>query len=257
MRSAVPQYYFGAVDNPQNQEIYSSYADEIESLVAPFLGKPLDQCHVLDVGSGNGGVALELARRAKMVTGMEIVPALHERAVEKKMQSGVANAEFVLGNVYNLPWKEEFDLVVFLTAIEHIPDHDLALQKMVQALKPGGVLYMTAPNRLWPIEQHYGLPFLSWLPLPIANRYVRAFKKAESFEDASYSLTYFGLRRLLNRFPLEYKFCTPANVEAKVYSCGLAKGRGLYRFAKWLLDRFPAFWVISKGFIVIAKKKRV
>lgn len=255
MSSAVPQYYFGAVDNPQNQEIYSSYADEIAALTAAQLKKPLKECRVLDVGSGNGGVALELARRAQSVVGVEIVPALHERAAEKKRLGNAANAEFILGSVYNLPWKEEFDLAVFLTAIEHIPDHDLALQKIVRALKPGGVLYMTAPNKLWPFEQHYGLPFLSWLPLKLANRYVRAFKKAESFEDASYSLTYFGMRRLLNRFPLEYRFLTPSNVDAKVYSCGLAKGRGLYRFAKWLLDRIPAFWVISKGFIVVAKKK--
>lgn len=254
MSATVPQYYFGSVDRPENQEIYSSYVEEIIRLTQPFLKKPLKDCHILDVGSGNGGVTLTLAEHCASVKGVEIVPNLHEHALKQLEIRQAKNVEFVHGSVYDLPWQEKFDLVIFLTAIEHISDHQKALSKITASLKEGGILYLTAPNKLWPFEQHYQLPFLAWLPLPLANGYVRAFKKAESFEDASYSLTYFGMRRLLNRFPLNYKFCTPHNVDAKVYSCGLAKGKAIYRLGKWLLDRFPIFWIISKGFIVVAQK---
>ncbi len=255
MGASVPEYFFGTTDPALNQAIYSSSANEIESLCSKYLNKPFNECRLIDVGSGNGGVAEQLAKKAASVCGLEVVPALHQHAIQRLKKEPRANLNFTLGSVYDMPYKEEFDLAVFLTAIEHIKEHHLAIEKILQSLKPGGLLYLTAPNKLWPIEQHYNLPFLSWLPLWLANVYVRMTRKAESFEDASYSLTYFGMRKLFNRFDVDYDFVTPHNIDSEVYSCSMAKGKGLYRFAKWLLDRFPFFWVISKGFIVVIRKK--
>lgn len=255
MGEPIPEYFFGTTDPASNQAIYSSYAKEIEQLTTPFLKKNFKECRILDVGSGNGGVAIELASKASFVSGVEVVPALHEHALKRLKENSPSNIEYKLGSVYDLTYCEEYDLVVFLTAIEHIQHHHRAIEKIVDSLKPGGIFYLTAPNKLWPIEQHYNLPFLSWLPLKLANLYVRLTGKAESFEDASYSLTYFGMKKLLNQFPLEYEFVTPHSVDSEVYGCGTAKKKGLYRFAKWLLDRFPFLWVISKGFIIVARKK--
>jgi len=254
MSQSVPEYYFGTVDSFQNKEIHSSYCEEIKQITASFLKKGLLDCRVLDVGSGNGAVSLNMATRAAYVKGVEIVPSLYERAEKQKKEQNISNVDFVLGSVYELGIQEEFDLALFLTAIEHVKDHQKAIENILKALKPGGLLYLTAPNKLWPIEQHYNLPFLSWLPLPLANFYVRLFRKANSFEDASYSLTYFGMKKLLNRFQVQYQFVTPHNVDAAVYGCGQTKTKQIYRFAKWLLDRFPQFWIISKGFIIVIRK---
>jgi hypothetical protein len=60
------------------------------------------------------------------------------------------------------------------------------------------VCYFAGPNKYEPVEPHYGLPFLSWLPRPLADRYMRLARKGESYPERPYS--HRQLRRLLDGF---------------------------------------------------------
>ena len=66
----------------------------------------LDQAHVLDVACGAGIVAVALAKQAAQVRGVELTPAVLEKAEALATESGVTNTEFVLGDARALPSDE-------------------------------------------------------------------------------------------------------------------------------------------------------
>ncbi len=205
---------------------------------------------VLDVGCGYGHTAIELARRCRYVVGLEPSFPLLEHAQGLLGQSGLANVAFRQGGVYELSETSCYDLIVLDNVFEHLPDQPRALEMLSAALRPGGLLYLLTPNKLWPVEVHYGLPLLSYLPLRLANRYLRWSGRGTDYTDASYAPTYFSLNRMLRaRKELTFQYVLPAHLELA------AAGRSLhYRWGAAIIRRFPWLWVISKALLVIAKK---
>lgn len=60
---------------------------------------------------------------------------------------------FLRAEVRRLPFQDNaFNAVTLLAVIEHVPEHDDAIQEISRVLKPGGLLLVTTPNPL------YGLP---------------------------------------------------------------------------------------------------
>ncbi len=230
-------------------EIADRLANQILATTLPWLTTSEQHLDVLDVGSGYGATAIALSRRCATVTGCEPARALHEAAVERLRQVPHGNVELRHAGVEDIDAVDRFDLVVLDNVYEHLPDHEAALRTLVAALRPGGVLYVLVPNKLWPIEAHYDLPFLSWLPLPIANAYLRLTRKGTSYQDASYAPTYWSLRRELRRSGLEFEFVLPAVPEAAV-----AGTPWHYRLGMAVLRRVPALWCISKALLVVARK---
>ncbi|TIT58797.1 MAG: methyltransferase domain-containing protein, partial [Mesorhizobium sp.] len=71
---------------------------------------------------------------------------------------------------------EHFDLIVTNHVIEHVGDlaeQRRHLDEIHRCLKPDGTVYFAVPNKWRLFEAHYKLPLLSWLPAPIADRYIR------------------------------------------------------------------------------------
>jgi SAM-dependent methyltransferase len=227
----------------------AAFAEQILETSRPFL--PPRPWTVLDVGCGYGHTALELAHHCERVVGIEPAPSLAGHGIELAARSGLSNLEIRHQGIYELPDREAFDLVVLDNVFEHLPDQRRALSILSSALRPGGAMYLLMPNKLWPIEAHYGLPFLSYLPLPLANAYLRAFRRGTDYTDASYAPTYFALRGMLDRHPeLRYEFVLPANLALA------ANGQALhYKLGVAAIRRFPALWAISKSFLVIAVKR--
>jgi len=70
-----------------------------------------------------------------------------------------------------LPFPDaHFDLVTTYQTLEHVRDVRQCLDEMLRVLKPGGVLYVRAPDYSGFFEPHYGLPFL-----PRMNKVIAAF----------------------------------------------------------------------------------
>lgn len=61
---------------------------------------------VLDVASGPGLVTLAFAKVVKHATGIDLTPAMVERAREHQREQGIANATFLVGDVLPLPWAD-------------------------------------------------------------------------------------------------------------------------------------------------------
>lgn len=58
-------------------------------------------------------------------------------------------------SAYSLDFPDHtFDTVTLIEALEQLERPGAALAEIARVLQPGGQLYITTPNRLWPIEQH-------------------------------------------------------------------------------------------------------
>jgi ubiquinone/menaquinone biosynthesis C-methylase UbiE len=66
-----------------------------------------------------------------------------------------------------------FDLVTTYQTLEHVRDVRQCLGEMLRVLKPGGILYVRAPDYSGFFEPHYGLPFLPKMNKAIASFYLQ------------------------------------------------------------------------------------
>ena len=243
-------------DHEQNQMLTirasraPGFALQILDTAAPFLSQPISRLHVLDVGCGYGHTSVELARRCARVVGIEPSKTLYRHAHQLQLEAGLGNLEFIHQSVYEFSQREAYDLVVLDNVFEHLPDQSQALEIIARAMRPEGVLYLLVPNKLWPVEVHYHLPFLSYLPLKLGNRYLRLAGRGSDYTDASYAPTFFSLNRILQSVPeLSYQYVLPAHLEMAT------KGNSSwYRAGVALIRRFPWFWIVSKALLVVAKK---
>lgn len=247
----LPTYYRGERSKLDQLGVHGEkFAQQIIQTTQPFLSTQPDKLRVLDVGSGYGHTAAALARRCEAVVGIEPSESLYQFALENYLPAEKGNLQFHCQGTQSLTEADQFDLIVLDNVLEHIPDQPAALANISRALNPGGVLYLLVPNKLWPIEPHYALPFLSYLPLPLANRYLRLTGRGNDYTDASYSPTYFGLNRLLRGCPeLSFQYVLPADL-----SLAAGGGSTTYRLGAAAIRRCHWLWIVSKALLVVAVK---
>lgn len=101
---------------------------------------------VLDCASGCGYGAAILAPHAGSVVGVE----LHQDLVDfARAHWAAPNVEYLCHDVSAapLPLKDgEFDVVVSLETIEHVPDGEALLAEFRRVLRPGGLLVLSTPQ---------------------------------------------------------------------------------------------------------------
>jgi len=167
-------------------------AGKIASVLEHFLARDsLSGLRLLDIGCSGGIVASELHKRGATVIGADIdVPGL------AKAQARYGDRiSFLCSDAERLPIATgTVDVVVLNHIYEHVVDPAMLAAEVARVLAPKGVAYLGLGNRLGVMEPHYRLPFLSWLPRPLAHRYVRAVGRAGSYHERF--LTRRGLRRL-------------------------------------------------------------
>lgn len=97
---------------------------------------------VLDLGTGLGHVALELAQRVGPtgeVVGVDQAAGLLERAERRRAAAGVENVRFLEGDARRYRDAEPFDAIVARLLLFHLPDAADVVRHHLAALVPGGV----------------------------------------------------------------------------------------------------------------------
>jgi SAM-dependent methyltransferase len=78
---------------------------------------------------------------------------------------------YVQGDACALPFGDDaFDIVFSNAVIEHVGDRSRQERFVREALRVGRRVFLTTPNRWFPIEVHTRLPLVHWLPDPLAHR---------------------------------------------------------------------------------------
>jgi arsenite methyltransferase len=99
---------------------------------------------VVDIGSGAGFDSLIAARMvssAGQVVGIDMTPAMLEKARSAAQEAEINNVEFRHGYAETLPIEDSWaDVVISNGVLNLMPDKPAALQEMARVLKPGGRL---------------------------------------------------------------------------------------------------------------------
>ena len=152
---------------------------ELVKQIPEFTGKNLT---LADVGCGNGASMILLSTNFKACKGFDIFPENGKDFEKLKAKTAVTNCSFQLINIEKENYSETFDRLISFEVIEHLDD-DRRVDKMLQLLKPGGLAAITVPNKWWIFETHGAklpllpwnrVPFFSWLPRPLHERWANA-----------------------------------------------------------------------------------
>jgi demethylmenaquinone methyltransferase / 2-methoxy-6-polyprenyl-1,4-benzoquinol methylase len=159
----------------------------------------------LDVATGTGDLAIELARRGAEVTGLDFSEPMLELASGK-----APGVDWVRGNALELPYGDgEFDAVTVGFGARNFSDLGRGLAEMARVTRPGGrvvVLEITTPQK----------PPLSWFFRLWFDRLVPALGRLAGDSDA-----YAYLPSSVRRFP------GPRELAAELAGAGLDDVRWL------------------------------
>jgi demethylmenaquinone methyltransferase/2-methoxy-6-polyprenyl-1,4-benzoquinol methylase len=97
---------------------------------------------VLDVATGTGLVARELARKNLRVVGLDQSPSMLRRGAEGARAAGLQDrVRFALGQAQALPFPDEtFDALTFTYLLRYVDDPAATLRELARVLRPGGVM---------------------------------------------------------------------------------------------------------------------
>jgi 2-polyprenyl-3-methyl-5-hydroxy-6-metoxy-1,4-benzoquinol methylase len=218
------------------------------AVLRDHFGGDLDNLSALNIGGSTGIIDSVLAMHFQYVNSIDI----DEKAITyAQQQFSTPNLQFAVGDAMNLCQADNtFNVVICSQVYEHVPDSAQMMREIYRVLKPGGVCYFAAGNRLMWNEPHYNLPLLSVIPRSIAHRYLRLTNKGNFYYEKH--LTYWGLKNLVSHFKChDYTtkmLASPAQfgieymVNPNHFNSKLAKS-----LAKYCLWSIPGYiWILEK-----------
>jgi arsenite methyltransferase len=128
---------------PELATVPESAVQSFAGVANPFsLGRLSPGERVLDLGSGAGTdslVAAQMVGAGGRVIGVDMTPAMVDKARAAAAELGAGNVEFVEGEVEQLPFEDgSFDVVISNGVIDLVPDKDAVFSEIFRVLAPGG-----------------------------------------------------------------------------------------------------------------------
>jgi len=158
----------------------------------------INRMSLLDVGASTGIIDNYLFQSFAEVTGIDMDNEAIDHAVKVFSKE---HLYFNVGDAMSLDFPDDsFDVVICAQVYEHVPDARQMMDEIYRVLKPEGVCYFAAGNRLAIDEHHHHLPFLSAIPRPLGHLYLRLAGKGKYYYEKH--LSYWGLKRLVVRFDI-------------------------------------------------------
>ena len=145
---------------------------------------------IIDIGSGHGSLAVELALAGAEVTAVEPCAAWREMSEERTTALGLSISHSC-ADAHALPFPDSsFDACVSLQVLEHVRRPEQVIREMARVLKPGGRFFVSCENYLAFHEQHYGVAWLPCLPKFLGSLYLRLRGKDPTFLKRHITYTY-------------------------------------------------------------------
>lgn len=164
--------------------------------------RPGPQTSVLDVGADERGFGnapgcstMNFFEELYPWPGRITALGLHDGTVFRQRYPHV---RYVQGDACALPFRDgEFDLYFSNAVIEHVGGEERQRAFVREALRVAGRVFVTTPNRWFPLEVHTRLPLVHWLPEPTAHRAYDLARKGWAKENRL-----LGPRALRQLFPV-------------------------------------------------------
>ena len=148
---------------------------------------------ILDVGAGRGG-ALERFNHTNAILAVDLRPQTSEWLDS-------ANVVVQEADGTRLPFADrEFEAVFSSSVIEHVPaDRQAAFADEIRRV--GQRYFVQTPNRWFPVEPHYHVPFFQFLPERVRRalnaRFTLGWQERGQWEE----ITLLGMRDMRRLFP--------------------------------------------------------
>lgn len=101
---------------------------------------------VLDAGCGTGEFSRSFANLGAQVLGVDITEESLRRARYYDRRLGLEGTEYCLGNLFDLPTNETFDIVASMGVLHHTEDPERAFHSVASRVKPDGLLIIGLYN---------------------------------------------------------------------------------------------------------------
>lgn len=135
---------------------------------------------VIDCGCGRGQYLLAFLESGADAYGVEFEP---EKVAGFRREHPIFAERVSSGDIEAMEFDvDSFDLALLNEVLEHVPHEARALQEVHRILKPGGLLVVFSPNRLYPFETHsvflkpsnrklpLYVPFIPYIPLGLGHK---------------------------------------------------------------------------------------
>ena len=141
-----------------------------------------NELSLLDIGCGNGASMYLLSDKMQKCTGIEITKEHENEFNEYKKLNNINNCEYKVLDVVKAQESEKYDRIISFEVIEHLSDES-GLKFYFDSLADDGILAVSVPNKWWIFETHGAnlpllpwirVPFFSWLPKPIHEKFANA-----------------------------------------------------------------------------------
>ena len=135
----------------------------------------------IEVGCGGGATITRIANKFERSVGIDIFDYSNEFEIQKQ-KNNAQNCEFRKVDLESEKLSETFDRLVSFEVIEHLKSED-SIAAYYNILNDGGMAAISVPNKWWVFETHGAklpvlpwnrVPFFSWLPKKIHERYANA-----------------------------------------------------------------------------------
>ena len=126
-------------------EVWDIIEDETLALALKYIEKSgSGKKTVLDVGVGLGRLLSKISMKSTCPIEMHGIDiSMHYLKIAKEKEIKVA-----LAKIEDIPYRKDyFDVITCTDVLEHVFDLNLAIEKIVECLRPGGYLIVRVPNR--------------------------------------------------------------------------------------------------------------
>lgn len=136
---------------------------------------------ILDLGSGRGAFLVDVASRGGRAVGVEKSLEYIRLTQERAQAAGVA-VEVMPGVAEAIPQPDaSFGFANVCEVIEHVEQPQRLLAELYRVLEPGGLAYLSVPNRFSMRDQHFHLYLVNWLPRAWCNAFISLFGKHKDY----------------------------------------------------------------------------
>jgi 2-polyprenyl-3-methyl-5-hydroxy-6-metoxy-1,4-benzoquinol methylase len=98
---------------------------------------------------------------------------------------------------------KQFDVLFCSAVLEHVGDDDMQRHFIWECMRVAKKVYLTTPNKSFPVEFHTFLPFVHYLPMRIHQKILRALKM--DFWAETSNLNLLTMKKLRGMIPHETK----------------------------------------------------